>query len=82
MTLRLLPGDFVYIPRRQQKDVRVIKASTGEIQRAEDVKRVDPGDRIWIKEKPERNHWLIFAQSMAVIGQVTTVVLLYVTTTK
>jgi protein involved in polysaccharide export with SLBB domain len=117
--VRLLPGDFVHIPRRQQtvmvsgraaspgaviyspdhgvydyieqaggfgwratKEVRVIKASTGEIQRAEDVARIDPGDRIWIKEKPERNYWMVFAQSMAVIGQVTTVVLLYVTLTK
>ena len=117
--VRLLPGDFVSIPTRQQtvlvsgraaspgavvynpefgvydyieqaggfgwratKEVRVIKASTGEIQRAEDVDVVDPGDRIWIKEKPERNYWTVFAQSMAVIGQVTTVVLLYVTMTK
>lgn len=117
--VRLLPGDFVSIPTRQQtvlvsgraaspgaviynpefgvydyieqaggfgwratKEVRVIKASTGEIQRAEDVDFVDPGDRIWIKEKPERNYWTVFAQSMAVIGQVTTVVLLYVTITK
>ncbi len=117
--VRLLPGDFVHIPRRQHtvmvsgraaspgaviynpdhgvydyieqaggfgwratKEVRVIKASTGEIQRAEDVARIDPGDRIWIKEKPVRNYWVVFAQSMAVIGQVTTVVLLYVTLTK
>ncbi len=117
--VRLLPGDFITIPRKQQtvmvsgraaspgaviynpqfgvydyieqaggfgwrstKEVRVIKASTGEIKRAEDVDRVDPGDRIWIKEKPERNYWTVFAQSMAVIGQVTTVVLLYVTITK
>ena len=117
--VRLLPGDFVSIPTRQQtvlvsgraaspgavvynpefgvydyieqargfgwratKEVRVIKASTGEIQRAEDVDVVDPGDRIWIKEKPERNYWTVFAQSMAVISQVTTVVLLYVTMTK
>ena len=117
--VRLLPGDFINIPRRQQtvmvsgraaspgaviynpefgvydyieqaggfgwrstKEVRVIKASTGEIQRAEEVDRVDPGDRIWIKESPERDYWTIFAQSMAVIGQVTTVVLLYVTITK
>lgn len=117
--VRLLPGDFVMVPSKQQtvmvsgraaspgaviynpefsvndyieqaggfgwrstKEVRVIKASTGEIQRAEDVDRVDPGDRIWIKEQPERNYWTIFAQSMAVVGQVTTVVLLYVTMTK
>ena len=67
---------------RASKEVRVIKASTGEIQRAQNVEQVERGDRIWIKEKPERNYWSLFTQSMAVIGQVTTIVLLYVTITK
>ena len=67
---------------RAAKDVRVIKARTGQIKRAENVRTIDPGDRIWIKEKPVRNYWVLFTQSMAVIGQVTTVALLYVTITK
>jgi protein involved in polysaccharide export with SLBB domain len=67
---------------RASKDVRVIKARTGEVKRARDVVHVDPGDRIWIKEKPVRDYWALFTQTMDVIGQVSTVVLLYVTITK
>ena len=67
---------------RASKDVRVIKARTGEMKKAESVTRIDPGDRIWIKEIPEKDYWAIFTQSMGVIGQVTTIVLLYVTITK
>lgn len=66
---------------RASKDVLVIKARTGEIKRAKDVKQVEPGDRIWIKEKPERDYWAIFTQTMGVIGQVSTLVLLYATLT-
>ena len=64
---------------RAAKDVRVIKARTGEIERAEDVEVIEPGDRIWIKEKPVRDYWSIFTQAMAVVGQVATAVLLVVT---
>jgi protein involved in polysaccharide export with SLBB domain len=67
---------------RASKDVRVIKARTGEMKAADSALKIDPGDRIWIKEKPVRDYWSIFTQSMEVIGQVTTVVLLYVTITK
>ena len=67
---------------RASKDIRVIKARTGEIRRAENVRQIDAGDRIWIKEKPVRDYWQIFTQTMAVVGQVTTVILLYVTITK
>ena len=67
---------------RASKDIRVIKARTGEIKRARNVKQIAAGDRIWIKEKPVRDYWEIFTQSMTVIGEVSTVVLLYVTITK
>ena len=67
---------------RASKEVRVIKARTGEIERADDVEAIEPGDRIWIKEKPVRDYWTIFTQTMAVVGQVTTAVLLVVTITK
>lgn len=67
---------------RASKDIRVIKVRTGEMQRARDVVQIDPGDRIWIKEKPERDYWTIFTQAMAVVGQVSTVVLLYATLTQ
>jgi len=67
---------------RASKDVLVIKARTGERKRIADVERVEPGDRIWIKETPERDFWLLFTQTMGVVGQVSTVILLFVTLTK
>ena len=66
---------------RASKDIRIIKARTGEIQRIKDEVQIQPGDRIWIKEKPERDYWSIFTQAMQVVGQVSTVVLLYATLT-
>jgi len=64
---------------RASSDVRVIKARTGEIISANNVASMDPGDRIWIKEKPVRDYWSIFTQAMEVVGQVSTLVLLYAT---
>ena len=64
---------------RASRDVRVIKARTGEIRKVGDVGSIEPGDRIWIKEKPERDYWNIFTHTMNVVGQVSTIVLLYVT---
>jgi len=64
---------------RASSDIRVIKARTGEIISAKDVVGLDPGDRVWIKEKPVRDYWSIFTQVMEVVGQVSTLVLLYAT---
>jgi len=67
---------------RASRDVRVVEARTGAIIEADEVNHIDPGDRIWIKEKPERDYWSIFTQTMNVVGQVSTIVLLYVTIVK
>ena len=81
-------GVWDYIERagglswRASSDIRVIKAQTGEMQRAEDVVELDPGDRIWIKEKPHRNYWVLFRDTMAVFSQVSTVILVYTTLTR
>ncbi|MBQ43688.1 MAG: hypothetical protein CME15_14655 [Gemmatimonadetes bacterium] len=90
------PGAVVYHPEygvedyiagaggpgwRASDEIRVIKARTGEMERAADIERIDPGDRVWIKEKPRRDHWSIFTQVTTVIGQAATLVLLYVSLT-
>lgn len=67
---------------RSSKDVRVIKARTGEVRKADEVERIDPGDNIWIKEQPVRDYWALFTQSMQVAGQVATVLLVFVTIPK
>ena len=66
---------------RASKDVRLIKGLSGEVKRVKDGVRIQPGDRIWVKESPERDYWMIFSQAMGVIGQVSTVVLLYASLT-
>ncbi|HIL10445.1 MAG TPA: hypothetical protein EYG11_17220 [Candidatus Latescibacteria bacterium] len=67
---------------RASRDVLVIKALSGEKKRAKNVSQIQPGDRIWVREEPERDYWTIFTQSMGVVGQVATVVLLFVSITK
>jgi len=64
---------------RSSNDVRVIKARTGEVRKAEEVQLMEPGDNIWIKEQPVRDYWAIFTQSMQVTGQVATLVLVFIT---
>jgi polysaccharide biosynthesis/export protein len=67
---------------RASRDIRVIKGRTGETKRAVDVDQIDPGDRIWIKEKPHRDYWGLFRETMAVLGQLSTVILVYTSLTK
>ena len=67
---------------RASKEVRFIQGQTGELKRAKDVENIEPGDRIWIKEKPRRDYWKIFTQVTTVLGNVATVVLIFVTLTR
>ena len=66
---------------RASKDVRLIKGLSGEVRRVKDGVMIQAGDRIWVKELPERDYWMIFSQAMGIIGQVSTVVLLYASLT-
>ena len=67
---------------RSTSGVRVIKARTGEVQKAGDVERIEPGDNIWIQEQPVRDYWSIFTETMLVAGQVATVLLVFVSILK
>ncbi len=54
-----------------------IRAETGEWVRRPDTRTVPgPGDVIWVPEKPDRDYWLIFRETIAVTAQMATVVLL------
>ena len=52
--------------------IKVTKVS-GEIIDDEDVKKLEPGDIIWVPRKPDRDWWEIFRQTIAVVAQVATV---------
>ena len=66
---------------RASNEVRFIAGQTGQLKRAKDVEKVEPGDRIWVKEKPRRDYWEIFTQVAAVLGNAATVVLIFISLT-
>ncbi len=56
----------------KKRSIKVTKVS-GEIMDDEDVKKLEPGDIIWVPRKPDKDWWEIFRQTIAVIAQVATV---------
>ena len=60
---------------RASNDVRLIKGLSGEVKRVKDGVNIQPGDRIWVKERPDRDYWMIFTQAIEIVGQVSTMVL-------
>jgi len=60
----------------------LIRASTGEwIKRGGGV-RVGPGDTIWVPEKPDREWYSIFKDSLLILSQVATIYLVIKTSTE
>ncbi|MDP2363455.1 MAG: SLBB domain-containing protein, partial [Ignavibacteria bacterium] len=68
-----LSGGFSW--RALEGDVRVIKNNTGEWVEEDDVEFLEPGDTIWVLEDPPGpKFWDVFTTSLAVLGQVATVI--------
>jgi len=68
-----LAGGFGW--RAQEGDVRVIKAKTGEWIEADDVKKLNPGDAIWVPEDPPGpSFWEVFTDTLTVLAQVAAIV--------
>jgi len=59
----------------RKSKVRVIKGSTGQWLKPGKVKRLEPGDTIFVPEKPERDYWAFFKDFMRVSAEIATVVL-------
>ncbi|KPL16985.1 MAG: hypothetical protein AMJ92_12280 [candidate division Zixibacteria bacterium SM23_81] len=59
----------------RKSKVRVIKGSTGQWLKPSKVKRIEPGDTVWVPEKPERNYWELFKDFVSTTAQVATVIL-------
>jgi protein involved in polysaccharide export with SLBB domain len=55
--------------------VRVIKGSTGQWLKPSKVRGIEPGDVIWVPEKPERNYWDLFKDFVRVSAEIATVIL-------
>lgn len=85
------PGNMIYKPglkaddyiqlaggfgwRAIKGDVRVIRANTGEWVDADDVEDLQPGDTIWVLEKPQPpKFWDVVGSTLTILGQVATVI--------
>jgi protein involved in polysaccharide export with SLBB domain len=66
-------GGFSFKARKGK--VRIIKGITGEWIKPSKSQRIDPGDAIWIPEKPDRDYWGFFKDAMIVLGNVATIYL-------
>lgn len=68
-----IAGGFSW--RAKEKDVRVIRANTGEWVEAVDVAELKPGDTIWVPEDPPGpKFWDVFTTSLQVLGQVAAII--------
>ena len=61
--------------RASKGGVRVIKEVTGEWVKPKKSTLIDPGDTIWIPEKPDRDYWGFFKDTMLVLGNIATLYL-------
>lgn len=66
-------GGFSFKARKGK--VRIIKGVTGEWVKPSKSQRIDPGDTIWIPEKPDRDYWGFFKDAMIVLGNAATIYL-------
>jgi len=68
-----LAGGYAWNARKGK--TRVIKARTGEWLWKKEVKQLEPGDTIWVPEKPERDWWELGQEIITAAAQVATVIL-------
>jgi polysaccharide biosynthesis/export protein len=63
-------------------DVRIIKAGTGVWLDVDDDTVLDPGDTIFVPDKPYKDWWTVFKDVLLVASQIATIILVISTTTK
>jgi protein involved in polysaccharide export with SLBB domain len=61
--------------KANKSKIRVVKGLTGERLRPSKSRRIDPGDTILVPEKPERDYWGFFKDTMIVLGNLATIYL-------
>jgi protein involved in polysaccharide export with SLBB domain len=62
--------------RARTGNTRIIRSRTGERMRAGDDTRVDPGDLVWVPEKPDRDWWRITRETVTFLAQIGTLVVI------
>lgn len=73
-------GGFSWKARKSK--VMIIKGQTGERMKPSGRRKIDPGDTILIPEKPERDYWKLFRDTILVLGNVATIYLVIQQATK
>jgi len=73
-------GGFSWKARKNK--VLIVKGQTGDRARPSKRREIDPGDTILVPEKPERDYWKLFKDTMLVLGNVATVYLVIDQATK
>jgi len=85
------PGKIIYDPnlsiidyialaegfgwRALEREVRVIKAKTGEWVDADDVDKLEPGDTIWVPEDPPGpKFWEVFMDGLQIVAQLAAII--------
>ena len=73
-------GDYVeqaggFTDRAWRSRVRVTRAVTGQTLLARNVRALDPGDFVWIPEKPDRTVWDHTRDILTAVAQVATVII-------
>ncbi len=71
-----------YSWKARKDKVMIVKGQTGDRMKPTPVRKIDPGDTILIPEKPERDYWKLFRDTMLVLGNVATVYLVIQQATK
>ena len=66
-------GGFSWKARKSK--IQIVKGITGERFRPSKSRKVDPGDTILVPEKPERDYWGFFKDTMIVLGNLATIYL-------
>lgn len=67
-------GGFSWKARKNK--VLIIKGQTAERMKPSKRRKIDPGDTILVPEKPERNYWKLFRDTMLVLGNAATIYLI------
>lgn len=65
-----------FAEQADEGNTRVIRAGTGEWVPADEAKQLNSGDTIWVPEKPDRDYWQIFRDTLTVTAQVLTIYLI------
>ncbi len=64
-----------FTDRAWRGKIRVTRAVTGQVLPARNVHRLDPGDFVWVPEKPDRTQWDQFQVLLTALAQIATIVI-------